>query len=181
MLDTFQTTVFEDQVLFEGASTATIREHFQNWATTAIQLESSSGSPDMIRHFNVRAARYRFCFFVDEESLQSVLNAPVDDCINMDAFVNMLYGWWKPESIEDFSQEDLEDVDEPADLLDDGYEAVEGCTLKDVGWMKVALCDAGLEGFQKMGEDGEWKDYMSVLMGFVIISRISMLGDAWSY
>jgi hypothetical protein len=156
MLDSFQTTVFEDRALFEGASTATIREHFQKWATTAIQ-EESGGSPDMIRYSNVEAARYRFCLFVDEESLQSVLQAPIDDCLNKDAFVNMLYGWWKPESIEDFIQEDLEYVDNPEDLLDDGYDPVEGCTLKDVGWMKVALCDAGLEGFQMMGETGEWE------------------------
>ncbi|GFF30758.1 hypothetical protein IFM51744_01230 [Aspergillus udagawae] len=155
-LDRFQTTVVEDRALFEGASTATIREHFQRWATTAIQ-EESGGSPDMIRYSNVEAARYRFCLFVDEESLQSVLRAPIDDCINKDAFVNMLYGWWKPESIEDFSQEDLEDVDKPEDLLDDGYDPIEGCTLRDVGWMKVALCDAGLEGFIKMGEYGEWE------------------------
>jgi hypothetical protein len=29
MLDSFQTTVVEDRALLEGASTATIREHFQ--------------------------------------------------------------------------------------------------------------------------------------------------------
>lgn len=33
-------------------------------------------------------------------------------------------------------------------LLDDGYDPVEGCTLKDVGRMKLALCDARLKGFQ---------------------------------
>ncbi|KAJ5966438.1 hypothetical protein N7481_013152 [Penicillium waksmanii] len=155
MLDSYQTTVFEDKSFFEDASTATIREHFQKWSTNAIQ--ELGGSPGMIRAFNVGVVRYRFCLFVNEESLQSVLRAPIDDCINKDAFVNMLYGWWKPESIEDFSQEGLEDVDKPEDLLEDGYESVEGCTLKDVGWMKVALCDAGLEGYQKMGEGGEWE------------------------
>ncbi|KAF4184904.1 hypothetical protein CNMCM8927_001236 [Aspergillus lentulus] len=156
MLHSFQTTVFEHRALFEGASTATIREHFQKWATTAIQ-EESGGSPDMIRYSNVEAARYRFCLFVDEESLQSVLQAPIDDCLNKDASLNMLHGWWKPESIEDFIQEGLEDVDNPEDLLDDGYDPVGGCTLKDVGWMKVALCDAGLEGFQEMGKAGAWE------------------------
>ncbi|KAJ6095312.1 hypothetical protein N7486_006058 [Penicillium sp. IBT 16267x] len=60
----------------------------------------------------------------------------------------MLYGWWKSESIEDYSQEILEDVDEPENLLDDGFDPVEGCTLKIVGWMKVALRDAGLEGIK---------------------------------
>lgn len=155
MLESYQVTVFEDKSLFEGATTATIRDHFQKWAVNTLQ--ESGGSPTMIRAFNVRVARYRFCLFVNEESLQSVLRAPIDDCTNKDAFVNMLYGWWKPESIEDFSQEDLEDVDQPEDLIDDGYESIEGSTLKDVGWMKVALCGAGLGGYQKMGEGGEWE------------------------
>ncbi|KAJ5093663.1 hypothetical protein N7456_009524 [Penicillium angulare] len=53
------------------------------------------------------------------------------------------------------SQEAPEDVDWLEDLLDNGYDSVEGCTLKDIGWMKVALCDAGLEGYHKMGE--EWR------------------------
>lgn len=157
MLDSLQTIFFEDRSLFEGAGTATIREHFQKWATNAIQ-EESGVSPDIIHRLTLNGApaRYRFCIFIDEESLQSVLQAPIDDCLNKHAFVNMLYGWWKPESIEDFSLEDLESDDEPEDLLDDGYDPIEGCTLNDVGWMKVALCDAGLEGFQKLGE-GYWE------------------------
>lgn len=155
MLKSYQATVFEDKALFEGATTATIRDHFQKWAVNT--LKELGGSTTMIQSFDVRVARYRFCLFVNEESLQSVLRAPIDDCLNKDAFVNMLYGWWKPESIEDFSQEDLEDVDQPEELLDDGYESIEGCTLKDVGWMKVALCDAGLEGYKTMGEFGEWE------------------------
>ncbi|GES62939.1 hypothetical protein ATEIFO6365_0014005500 [Aspergillus terreus] len=155
MLDSFQTTVFEDRALFEGASTATIREHFQKWAVTAIQ--GDGGSPDLIRYCNIRVARYRYCLFVDQESLQSVLQAPIDDCLNKYAYVNMLKGWWKPESIDDYLPYELEDLDRPEDILDDGYDPVEGCTLKDVGWMKVALCDAGLQGYESMGDDFEWE------------------------
>lgn len=154
MLDSFQTTVFEDRVLFEGASTAIIREHFQKWATTAIQEEG--GSPDMIGSWSFSVPRHQFCLFVDEESLKSVLQAPIEDCLNKHAFVNMLTGWWKPESIEDYSQDDLDDGDKLEDLVDDGYDLIEGYTVKDVGWMKVALCDAGLEGFEKLGEGFEW-------------------------
>lgn len=79
--------------------------------------------------------------------------------------MNMLHGWGKPDSIEDFSQGDFEDVDQPEDLLDNAYDSIEGCTLKDVGWMKVALCDAGLEGYQKMGEGGEWERLYESLHG----------------
>ncbi|KAJ5813605.1 uncharacterized protein N7503_000355 [Penicillium pulvis] len=155
MLDSFQTTVFEDRGLFEGASTATIREDFQKWATTAIQEEG--GSLDMIGSWSFRVTRHRFCLFVDEESLQSVLQAPIEDCINKHAFANMLNGRWKPESIEGYSQDDLDDGDKLEDLVDDGYDPIEGYTVKDVGWMKIALCDAGLEGFEKLGEGFEWE------------------------
>lgn len=57
----------------------------------------------MLRYSNIEATRYRFCLFVDEESLQNVLQAPADDCLRETAFVNMLKGWWKPESLEDYS------------------------------------------------------------------------------
>lgn len=87
----------------------------------------------MVRWFNVRVSRYWFCFLVNEKSLQGVLRAPIDNCMHKYAFVNILYGWWKPKSVEDFSQEDLEDVDQPEELLDDGDDPVEGYTLKDVG------------------------------------------------
>ncbi|CAP96287.1 hypothetical protein PCH_Pc21g13900 [Penicillium rubens Wisconsin 54-1255] len=51
----FETTVFENQALFEGASTTTIREHFQQWATAAIQ-EDYNVSPHVLRFFNIEAA-----------------------------------------------------------------------------------------------------------------------------
>jgi hypothetical protein len=37
ILDGFKATVFGNQALIEGASTTTIRGHFQQWATVAIQ------------------------------------------------------------------------------------------------------------------------------------------------
>ncbi|KXG52436.1 uncharacterized protein PGRI_087200 [Penicillium griseofulvum] len=98
LLESFKMTVFENQALFEGVDistgTATVREHFQKWATIAIQ-EDQSVSPDMLVFAKVEAARYRFCLFVNEKSLQGVLQAPLEDCFNENAFVNMLNGWWK--------------------------------------------------------------------------------------
>ncbi|KAJ6125099.1 hypothetical protein N7471_012416 [Penicillium samsonianum] len=163
LLESFKMTVFENQALFEGVGVSTgsttIREHFQQWATIAIQ-EEQGVSPDMLVFANVEAARYRFCLFVNEESLQSVLQAPLEDCFNKNAFVNMLNGWWKAESLDDHDPEDLEDDELEAIRLElNSYNPIEGYTVKDVGWMKVALCGAGLEGFSKMGEHGEWDRY----------------------
>ncbi|KAJ5204469.1 uncharacterized protein N7498_005348 [Penicillium cinerascens] len=68
----------------------------------------------------------------------------------------MLNGWWKPESLETRDPEELEGY-ELEELVDNGYGPVEGCAVKDIGWMKVAFCDAGLLGFIRMGEQEEWK------------------------
>ncbi|CAG8903309.1 unnamed protein product [Penicillium egyptiacum] len=144
LLESFKITVFENQALFE-----------------AMGNNCYSGvSPDMLVFANVEAARYRFCLFIDEESLQSVLQAPLEDCFNKNAFVNMLNGWWKVESLNDHDPEDLEDDELEAIRLElNSHDPIEGYTVKDVGWMKVALCGAGLEGFSKMGEHGEWDRY----------------------
>lgn len=163
LLESFKMTVFKNQAPFGGVgvstSTATIREHFQQWATTAIQ-EEQGVSPDMLSLAYVEAARYRFCLFVGEESLQSVLQAPLEDCFNKNAFVNMLNGWWKEESLDDHDPEYLEDDElESVRRELNGYDPIEGYTVKDVGWMKVAFCAAGLEGFSQMGEHGEWDRY----------------------
>lgn len=155
LLDTLESTVFENRERFEGASTATIREHFQTWATTAVQ-EEQGVSPEMLRYANIKAPRYRYCLFVDEESLQSVVQTPLDRYPAKSVFVNMLKGWWKPESLEDYSAEEIEEFG-PDGLLDDGYDTIDGYTVKDVGWMKVAFQSAGLPGFYAMGEWDEWE------------------------
>lgn len=160
LLESFKMTVFDNRALFGGVGsstgTATIREHFQQWATTAIQ-EEQGVSPDMLGFADVEAARYRFCLFVDEESLQSVLQVPLEDCFNKNAFVNMLNGWWKEETIDDHDPEFLEDDElESVRRELNGYNHIEGYTVNDVGWMKVTFCAAELKGFRRMGEHGEW-------------------------
>jgi hypothetical protein len=123
--------------------------------------EEHGVSPEMFRFFNIEAARYRFCLFVNEESLQSVLQAPSEDSNIDDEFVNMLKGLWKPESLGDYDQEDIEDYIEEfgsaGGLVDNSYEPIEGCTVQDVGWMKVSFSDAGLLGFVRMGEWYTWE------------------------
>lgn len=163
LLESFKMTVFENEALFGGVgvstSTATIREHFQQWATTAMQEQGVS--PDMLAIANFEAARYRLCLFVDEESLQSVIQPPLEDRFNKNAFVNMLNGWWKEESLDDHDPEDLDDDELEAvrqELLN-GYDPIEGCTVQDVGWMKVTFRAAGLAGFLRLGELGEWERY----------------------
>ena len=83
----------------------------------------------MLVFANVEAARYRFCLFVNEESLENVLQAPLENCFNKIAFANMLNGRWKEESLDDHDPEDLEDDELEAIRLElNRYEPIEGYT-----------------------------------------------------
>jgi hypothetical protein len=94
LLETSEILFFENQALFEGTSTATIREHSQQWAKTAFQ-EEQGVSLSLLQYVNIEAASYRFYLFADEVSLQSVLQEAVEDWVGTKAFVTMLSGWWK--------------------------------------------------------------------------------------
>lgn len=81
-------------------------------------------------------ARYRLCIMVNEEALQSVLEIPTEDleAYNTTGFVILINGRWPPE----WDPEELTAGGGPAD----GYEPVYGCTLDEVGWMKVRYNEA---------------------------------------
>jgi hypothetical protein len=157
MLESFEPTVHEDRLLFEGAASATIREHFQKWALRTVQ-EEGGASAELIKFYNIHATRYRFCMFVDEDALQSVLQAQLEDCLSKTAYVALLDGWWKPESLEDYDAEELEAYG-PQGPIDDDHDPVEGCTQHDVGWMKVLFCDTGLDGFHRLENKSDWKSF----------------------
>lgn len=135
-----------------------MREHFQQWATTAIQ-EEQGVSPDMVQYSNFPAARYRFCFSIDKESLQSVLEAPLEYYSDEGAIVDMLSGWWKEEpeeyDPEDYDPEDPQDGKVKGPLIE-RWDPIEGCTLENVGWMKVSSRDVGVRAFAHLAEHDQW-------------------------
>jgi hypothetical protein len=61
----YQSTIIEDPTQFDGVSLETVRAHFEAWV-------DSQGKRD---RFN----KYRVCLIVDEESLQTLKNAPVEN------------------------------------------------------------------------------------------------------
>lgn len=79
-------------------------------------------------------------------------------------------------SLEDYSVEEIEEFG-PKGLLDDGYKPIEGYDIKDVGWIRVDFCDAGLPGFVAMGENGTWMTTMCVLREFASTSQGSILDE----
>ncbi|KAG9512608.1 hypothetical protein KCV07_g9344, partial [Aureobasidium melanogenum] len=83
MLDSLDCHVFEDQA-FEGASPATIREHFRQWAETAPEREQD-GVPAL------QSQRYNFCIHVDEEAVQSIVSSPPPhEDIQRNGYVNLV-------------------------------------------------------------------------------------------
>lgn len=125
LLDTFALAVFEHDA-FNRAPTAIIRAHFNRWARTAIHQEQ--GLP-LDSQYYPHSGRYRFLVMVDQEALESVSTMPYPNR-SRTSFVRLVNGEWEPELLD---EEVLEALGGPPEE----FEPLEGCTLKDVGWMKV--------------------------------------------
>lgn len=132
MLDSFAPSVIQDRSAFEGATTATLREHFVNtWVPSAFPGENPGLDMDVLS--GVEAGRYRFFIMVDEESLRSVLDATVDG-INRTGFVRLVQADWGAKRSYIVDEED----EEAAPVLGwNECEPLDGCILQDVGWMNV--------------------------------------------
>jgi hypothetical protein len=149
LLDTFTPTVFEDPS-FEGATVATLREHFHQWKKTALKEEQGVGE-----NYIPESGRYRFFITVDQEAMESVLSAPEDDYES--GFIRIVNAEWKwtlvpPE--EDSMIEVGDEIDDPEE-----FEPLEGCTEYDVGWMNMRWRVVALPGFWKLRENDDWQTY----------------------
>ncbi|KAJ5139228.1 uncharacterized protein N7515_004076 [Penicillium bovifimosum] len=151
MLDSFRPVVMEDARRFDGATPDQIRDAFKEWARVACETEH--GVPYK-RAELAYSARYRLCIMVDEEALQSVLDIPTEDLeqYNTTGFVILINGRWSPE----WDPEELAAELAAGGGLDDGHEPVYGCTLGEVGWMKVRYGQAQTGASSLMTPDGSW-------------------------
>ena len=125
ILDLFTLTVTDDREL-DGASTATVREHFRQWCITAPQSEQQQSTTGGSEIRPGQSPRYRFAIQVDAASLKSVVYdapaPPVRDA-SKSGWVKLIDASWQavlpPETLQDF------------------YEPIEGVVQDDVGWMKI--------------------------------------------
>ena len=103
-------------------------------------------------------ARYQYCIYVDQESLESVLRA--NDPSNQQPIyvITVRLDWLLPD-LENFYWEDEGLDPEEGDLLDEGYPTIEGCKLKDVGWMK-ALPRKIVILYQSLHDNGWYTSYL---------------------
>ncbi|OQE25591.1 hypothetical protein PENSTE_c006G03844 [Penicillium steckii] len=151
LLNDFTPTIFEDSS-FEDATVYELREHFKTWAVDAVQREQHI-TASRASKFCPRTGRYRFFLMVDQEALESVLNAPDRRSLRR-AFVRLVNAEWEPKTLH---EEELEALGGPLDEFD----ALKGCTLEDVGWMKVPFQEVGLNGFVAMLDANSWDLFYS--------------------
>ncbi|GIK05791.1 hypothetical protein Aspvir_009904 [Aspergillus viridinutans] len=116
LLDNLALTVIEDSRSLDGATTAVIRQHFRQWVATAVQEAPDATSPRL-----QLSQRYNFCLQITQDVLDSVLTDEEEG-----GFVRLIRRDWK--EYDPFYE---------GERLEDEEEAIEGCTLEDVGWMKV--------------------------------------------
>lgn len=155
MLDSFAPTVIQDRAAFEGATTAALREHFVNtWVPSAFSVENPGLDMDILP--NAEAGRYRFFIMVDEESLRSVLDA-TEDGINKTGFVRLVQADWGSQRAYVVEEGDEEEI-----ALVPGWdecEPLEGCILRDVGWMNVLYDHVEAMGYLSIRMHWDWEDH----------------------
>ncbi|KAE8135971.1 hypothetical protein BDV38DRAFT_120778 [Aspergillus pseudotamarii] len=133
LLESLAPTVVEDES-FNGATTAFLRNHFQEWAATVPQMEQGADYSPF-----AASGRYRFFIMVDQEALESVLGIPNPHFSVRTGFVRLVNGVWEPDELDEERLKEF-GISNPSEL--EPEEPPEGFTLKDVGWMKVSYEDA---------------------------------------
>jgi hypothetical protein len=113
LLGKFAPTVLENRS-FEGATVAVLRDHFNQWAMTALREEQGFQNGH-----RGGAGRYKFFVVVNQEALESVLNAPDDD--EDTGFVRLVQAGWQPEELD---QDELREQNGP----EPEEEPLKGCT-----------------------------------------------------
>jgi hypothetical protein len=127
ILEKFALTVLEDPSAFDGASTDTIRRHFQQWSLTAYPTEQQYQDGVSIG----RSPRYHYAVQVDLEALDSVVHdAPAPPAIDTTTkgWVKLIDKSWYLGRGEGIHTHML-------------HEPVEGVAQEDVGWMRVRYQD----------------------------------------
>ena len=98
-------TVIEDRQTLDNATTATVRDHFKRWVTSAPQEEQSQNASAGL------SQRYRYCVQVDQVALEAVVrDAPAPPAVDASrkGWVNLVWRDWVPTDEEGEGEEPLE-------------------------------------------------------------------------
>ncbi|SMY27337.1 unnamed protein product [Zymoseptoria tritici ST99CH_1A5] len=125
ILDSNPFTVLEDRDLFDGASAAVVRDHFNAWALAAPEREQGTGAGGW-----GGSPRYNFCVQIDERCLRSILDGNHGGA-QSEGFIKLIRGSWQPDPRADRLR-----ASDPVQNLP-AYDDVDGCTAYDIGWAKI--------------------------------------------
>ncbi|KAJ5766906.1 uncharacterized protein N7511_004522 [Penicillium nucicola] len=118
ILENFALTVIEDSGSLDGATTTTVRRHFQQWVENAVPDEHGTSRI-------LKSHRNQYCLQITQDVLDSVLTPKKNGGV-----VRLIREVWKEY-----------DPYDGGERLEDEFEEIEGCTLEDVGWIKVPFYD----------------------------------------
>ena len=141
LAESLDCSVHQDASVLNGAGKEAVRQRFREWtAGAAAEAERQTADSQPIHIDGVGSTpRYNYCIHVDEAALHSITgsNAAADNASSSSGYVNLVAADWElpgPEEAEARRREfDIEDA------FDEGEEAVDGCKMHDVGWMKVSV------------------------------------------
>ncbi|OAL43179.1 hypothetical protein IQ07DRAFT_305265 [Pyrenochaeta sp. DS3sAY3a] len=130
-------TWVEDQATLEGASTAALRKRFRAWAADQVAQQPINYEPSSV-------SRYKYFIKIDKEVLQN-LAAFLEDGWSRDEFVKIVDAYWEPDG----------EPDEERDVL----APIDGCTERDVGWMRIGPHLLNAEFYDALdGDEMAWED-----------------------
>ena len=142
----FTLTIMEDRGHLDGASTATVREHFRQWCMTAPQSEQQQQGITGGEIGPGLSPRYRYAVQVGAASLHSVVyDAPAPPTIDASkkGWVKLIDASWQPMSPERERMWGL-------------YEPIEGVTEKNIGWIKVPYQDVMDGSYSELRDLNSW-------------------------
>ncbi|KAH7078677.1 hypothetical protein BKA63DRAFT_249087 [Paraphoma chrysanthemicola] len=131
----------EDRASLDGASTAELRDRFRAWVADEVAQQPAGQDLEDV-------SRLKYFIKIDEEVMQSLAGF-LEKRWSVKAFVKIVKADWEPEVEEDAEFEREKDI----------YEPIEGCTEKDVGWMRIAPIMINAEFYNALdGYEQAWDD-----------------------
>jgi hypothetical protein len=133
LMDSLNYHVHEDTAILDGASKKLVRRRFREWVHSpeamTERVSEYESRPKLAKGWMTNP-RHEYCVHVDEEAMRSVLSSG-------EGYVNLVKADWAlPNAEEAACRRRHSEAEDP---FDDGEESIEGCTMHDVGWMKIGL------------------------------------------
>lgn len=136
-------TWVENQATLDGASTAALRKQFRAWTADQVAQQPGNYEPSEV-------SRFRYFIKIDKEVLQNLAGF-LEKGWSRDAFVKIVDADWEPSAVPAVGGQQGEEQDVLA--------PIDGCTEKNVGWMRIAPNMINAEFYNALdGDEMAWDD-----------------------